>query len=288
MLGMKRLEKDWKRSSGTLDLGEDFLEYTSTAFGSFRVPVHEITLVGEYSAPDPLADDHFLALFTRDGTRHDASLYARGAHDVLERLGSRLGVPLYLQLPLSHEPASRILWPAAYAGRPLFQYCEVPPRTISGRILRRLGTRDLEESLSDAAREVLTNPGGEVRQRPSILIAEDEENVRIPIRARLSKAGYVVEEAKDGVDAMAKLRSHPHDVVILDLAMPKMNGVDVLRRVREEHIPVRIIVISEHGELLDRADRSSVNAILAKPFEFEDLLKQLRDFDMRRHANVAI
>jgi CheY-like chemotaxis protein len=288
MLGMKRLEKEWKQSSGTLDLGEDTLEYASTTFGSFRVPVHEIMLVGEYSSPDPLADDHFLALFARDGTRHDASLYARGAQDVLEELGSRLGAPLYLQLPLSHEPASRILWPVAYAGQPLFEYHEVLPRTITGRLLHRLGNRDLEESLSDAAREVLTNPGGEVRQRPSILIAEDEESVRIPIRARLSKAGYVVEEAKDGVDAMAKLRSHPHDVIILDLAMPKMNGVDVLRRVREEHIPVRIIVISGHEELLDRADRSSVNAILAKPFEIEDLLKELREFDMRRQTNAAI
>lgn len=178
MLGMKRLDEEWKLSSGTLDLLDDTVGYESTAFGSFRVPVDEIRLAGEYSVTDPLADDHFLVLFTRDGTRHDASLYARGAQDVLEGLGKRLGAPLYLQLPLSHEPASRILWPAAYAGQPLFDYQEVLPRTIAGRILRRLGNRDVEESLSDAAREVLTNANGKVLQPVSILIAEDEENLQ--------------------------------------------------------------------------------------------------------------
>jgi len=285
---MKQLDEEWERSSGTLELLDDTVEYASTAFGSFRIPVDEIRLAGEYSVTDPLSDDHFLALFASDGTRHDASLYARGARDVLRGLGQRLGAPLYLQLPLSHEPASRILWPAAYAGQPLFEYQEVLPRTIAGRILRRLGTRDLQESLSDAAREVLTYADCQVRQPVSILIAEDEENLRIPIRARLSKAGYLVEEAKDGVDAMAKLRSHPHDVMILDLKMPKMDGIDVLRHVREERIPVCVIVLSDYEELLDRADRLRVNAILAKPFEFEELLKELREFDMKRQAPVAI
>ncbi len=178
MLGMKRLDEEWKLSSGTLDLLDDTVGYESTAFGSFRVPVDEIRLAGEYSVTDPLADDHFLVLFTRDGTRHDASLYARGAQDVLEGLGKLLGAPLYSQLPLSHEPASRILWPAAYAGQPLFEYQEVVPRTIAGRILRRLGNRDVEESLSDAAREVLTNAKRQVLQPVSILIAEDEENLQ--------------------------------------------------------------------------------------------------------------
>ena len=107
-----------------------------------------------------------------------------------------------------------------------------------------------------------------------ILIAEDETIIRLDLRQLLERAGYeVVAEAKDGEEAVALARSEEPELAILDVKMPKLDGIEAARRILEER-PIPIVMLTAYGqkELVSRAVEAGVFGYLVKPFREQDLL----------------
>jgi CheY-like chemotaxis protein len=111
-----------------------------------------------------------------------------------------------------------------------------------------------------------------------VLLVDDEPDFLTVIRARLSKAGYDVICAHHGRDAMDKLRIKSPDVIVSDVIMPVMDGIDFYQQLKNSaetrKIPVIIMSIKEHLEQNFRA--VGVDDFLAKPFEAADLIKKIQ------------
>jgi DNA-binding response OmpR family regulator len=90
-----------------------------------------------------------------------------------------------------------------------------------------------------------------MNQPARILVVDDEPNVRLVFRTALETAGYTVSEAGDGHTALASLRVEGADLVLLDLRMPGLDGMEVLRRLRDAGDDVPVVIITAHGSLPD-------------------------------------
>ncbi|MDP6778429.1 MAG: response regulator [Candidatus Latescibacteria bacterium] len=118
--------------------------------------------------------------------------------------------------------------------------------------------------------------------RPTILIIDDERDVRTPMRQMLEGTGYVVEEASDGDEGIEKCRTNPPDLVIVDIFMPNKSGLEVIEELRRGYPDVRIIAISG----VDTRDGLDLNTLtrgygvaraIEKPFLLKDLLEAVVD-----------
>lgn len=119
----------------------------------------------------------------------------------------------------------------------------------------------------------------------SILIVEDDPNIRKLVRVNLVKRGYTVIEAEDSHQAIARFQSETVDLVLLDLVIPGLSGVDVClwMRARSE---VPIIVLSAHSEedLKVAALDAGADDYVTKPFGQEELLARVRAFLRRSYS----
>jgi DNA-binding NtrC family response regulator len=114
--------------------------------------------------------------------------------------------------------------------------------------------------------------GPEAPQR--VLVVDDEESVRFFLTRGLRKAGYAVDEAADGAVAVASLSSIPYDVVLTDLVMPGVSGLDVLAAVHELDRDSIVILMTAHGTVENAIDalRKGAFDYLTKPFDLKELL----------------
>jgi DNA-binding response OmpR family regulator len=114
--------------------------------------------------------------------------------------------------------------------------------------------------------------------RKTILIVEDDVEIRDLLRLALEDEGLQVESAADGLHALQRVRQETPDLVILDLNMPRMGGVDFLYAWRTgiEAPEVPVIVITAAAQAL-RAQDLGVEAVFEKPFDIEMLLRHVRD-----------
>lgn len=121
---------------------------------------------------------------------------------------------------------------------------------------------------------------------PLILVADDEPSIRLGFRVALEAAGYGVSEVEDGGAAMESLRRNPADLVLLDLRMPGLDGMEVLRRLREEAIDVPVVVVSAYRSIPGAAHALELGAVdvLAKPVEPVRLRSTVREV-LVRHAD---
>jgi two-component system, chemotaxis family, chemotaxis protein CheY len=113
---------------------------------------------------------------------------------------------------------------------------------------------------------------------PSVLVVDDEDQLRQLIREVLEQAGYQVTEARDGKEAVQQYRLAPADVVILDILMPEEDGLETTSTLRREFPNVKIIAITGSSEMigilsfLDVAKMLGAHRALQKPFEMQTLL----------------
>ncbi len=110
-----------------------------------------------------------------------------------------------------------------------------------------------------------------------LLIAEDEPLLRVSLSDALRKEGWGVEVASDGEQALASFRAHLPEVVLADLVMPRMSGVDLLRRVKAIKPDTVVVIMTAHGSV-DRAVeamREGAADFVAKPFSMAQLLVRL-------------
>jgi two-component system, OmpR family, KDP operon response regulator KdpE len=110
-----------------------------------------------------------------------------------------------------------------------------------------------------------------------VLVVDDEPQIRRALRVALRANGYVVREAATGGEALDTFAERPPDLVILDLVLPDMDGVEVCRRMRE-WTGVPVIVLSAHGEddTKVRALDEGADDFLTKPFSMPELLARMR------------
>ena len=108
-----------------------------------------------------------------------------------------------------------------------------------------------------------------------ILVVDDDANIRLNVRYALEAAGYIVCEASNGAEAMQRIMHDAPDLMLLDLAMPAMDGMKVLAQMRSlwDQYPTRVIVASAHGTMKTAVQAMQLGAsdFLEKPFTPEDL-----------------
>ncbi|OJV65630.1 MAG: two-component system response regulator [Clostridiales bacterium 38-18] len=111
----------------------------------------------------------------------------------------------------------------------------------------------------------------------TILIADDEKNMRWILKNALSTSGFKVIEAEDGEDALDKYKTEYPDLVLLDLKMPKIQGIQVLQTMIEIREDIPIIIISAHGTMKNAIDAMKLGAFdfISKPFDLEALKLQI-------------
>ena len=123
-----------------------------------------------------------------------------------------------------------------------------------------------------------------------ILIAEDETIIRLDLRALLEKAGLeVCAEARDGVEAIELARSEQPDLAIMDVKMPRLDGIEAARQILDER-PIPIVMLTAYGqdELVSRAVEAGVFGYLVKPFRESDLLPAIATARARHEELVAL
>lgn len=110
-----------------------------------------------------------------------------------------------------------------------------------------------------------------------LLVVDDDKDIRETLESRLLREGYEVSIASDGEEALVKVREDNPDVVILDLMLPKLNGFDVLKEIREKYIdkwrPVIILSAKTELESLKKCYNLEADHYLTKPCSIEKLLR---------------
>jgi len=109
-----------------------------------------------------------------------------------------------------------------------------------------------------------------------VLLAEDEPNIVETLRFLLRRAGFDVEVCANGRETLAQLMSAPPDVLVLDIMLPEINGLEILRRLRADearaNMPVLMLTAKGQREDRERALQAGADLFLAKPFANADLV----------------
>ncbi|HEX2731971.1 MAG TPA: sigma-54 dependent transcriptional regulator [Polyangiaceae bacterium] len=126
-----------------------------------------------------------------------------------------------------------------------------------------------------------------------VLVADDEENIRLVLKTLLKRNGYQVETASSGEQALQLIDSFGPDVVITDVRMPKMGGLDLLGTLRAKNNPATVIVMSAYGNVDQAIEAMKAGAYdyLQKPFKPDEVVLALRKAEERellRRENQAL
>jgi len=121
-----------------------------------------------------------------------------------------------------------------------------------------------------------------------ILIAEDDPDLSRQLKTALTDAGYAVDHAPDGEEAYFLGETEPYDAIVLDLGLPKIDGVSVLERWRRAHVGTPVLILTARGAWSEKVAGFDAGAddYLTKPFHTEELLARLRAL-LRRSAGRA-
>ena len=107
----------------------------------------------------------------------------------------------------------------------------------------------------------------------SILVVDDELSIRESLSGWLQQDGYEVESAADGPTALAKAQETHYDIMLLDVKMPRMDGITVLKKLRESNADTAVVVMTAHGAIQDAVEAMKLGAhdYLLKPFDLEEM-----------------
>ena len=117
-----------------------------------------------------------------------------------------------------------------------------------------------------------------------LLVVEDSERLRRSLSEGLRRSGFTVDVAGDGVAALAQTRAEAYAVVVLDLMLPRLDGLQVLQNMRRHGDQTHVLILSAKDQLPDRVAGLNLGAddYLAKPFAFEELLARVNALIRRR------
>ncbi|MGA8101861.1 MAG: response regulator [Candidatus Acidiferrales bacterium] len=123
-----------------------------------------------------------------------------------------------------------------------------------------------------------------------VLIIEDERKVADFIQKGMQQEGYAVDIARDGEDGAYQATSIEYDVVILDLMLPRLSGLEVLARIRAHKLSLPVLILTAKGSLEDKVKGLDTGAsdYLVKPFAFAELSARIRALLRRGHQETPV
>jgi DNA-binding response OmpR family regulator len=118
-----------------------------------------------------------------------------------------------------------------------------------------------------------------------VLLVEDQPTLLKNLRQGLEEEGFAVDTAADGEEADVKARTTPYDVIVLDIMLPKVDGLTLLKKWRAAGISTHVLMLTARGTLADKVVGLDVGAddYLTKPFELDELLARIRALIRRGH-----
>ena len=117
-----------------------------------------------------------------------------------------------------------------------------------------------------------------MKEKISILYVDDEETLRMLVSHQLEPEGFAVDSADDGDTAVEMTSKKNYAVILLDVRMPRMNGIEVLKYLREHKSPSRIIMLTGVDDLAValEAVKNGANDYITKPYDLSNLVKCIR------------
>lgn len=111
-----------------------------------------------------------------------------------------------------------------------------------------------------------------------ILIVDDDDEIRELLEFDIAQSGYYVDTAKDGLEGLNKALNNTYDIILLDVMMPKMNGFDVCKNIRQAKLSVPILMLTAKGTIIDKTEGFDCGAddYLVKPFDIQEVLLRIR------------
>ncbi len=130
----------------------------------------------------------------------------------------------------------------------------------------------------------MTQKGG-VPINERILVVEDEKQIAKILKIELEYEGYEVVVAYDGKSGLQSALNEKLDLILLDVMLPEMNGIEVLRRIRKENSQIPVLLLTARNMTMDKVTGldQGANDYITKPFEMEELLARIRSF-LRQNA----
>jgi len=113
--------------------------------------------------------------------------------------------------------------------------------------------------------------------KKTLLLVEDEPGLVLTLTDRLVREGYVVEASADGESGLERAAAEPFDLILLDVMLPRMNGLDVLRELRHRGVETPVILLTARGQVIDKVVGLKLGAddYVTKPFEMVELLARI-------------
>lgn len=123
-----------------------------------------------------------------------------------------------------------------------------------------------------------------------LLLVDDEKDFCMTLAKGLRLDGYEVDVCFDGLEASELICVETYDLIILDLNLPGMDGIDILKQIRKEDYETNVLILSARGQLQDKVEGldAGANDYLCKPFYFEELEARVRSLTRRRVVQHAI
>ena len=118
-----------------------------------------------------------------------------------------------------------------------------------------------------------------------ILIVDDDDEIRELLEFDVSHSGYFVDTASDGLEGLNKALNNSYDLILLDVMMPKMNGFDVCKNIRQAKLSIPILMLTAKGTIDDKTEGFDCGAddYLVKPFDIQEVLLRIRVLLRRNH-----
>jgi len=127
-----------------------------------------------------------------------------------------------------------------------------------------------------------------VESQKRILIVDDDDEIRELLEFDIRSSGYFVDSAKDGLEGLNKALNNTYDLILLDVMMPKMNGFDVCKNIRNAKLSIPILMLTAKGTIEDKTSGFDCGAddYLVKPFDVQEVLLRIRV--LLRRNNVEL
>ena len=126
----------------------------------------------------------------------------------------------------------------------------------------------------------------EIQKR--ILIVDDDDEIRELLEFDVAQSGYFVDTAKDGLEGLNKVLNNTYDLILLDVMMPKMNGFDVCKNIRQAKLSIPILMLTAKGTIDDKTEGFDCGAddYLVKPFDIQEVLLRIRVLLRRNNQEI--